>query len=123
MALFGGNKYSDDVLLQAVRKRLLGELSGKSGQSGHSQMQKVINNVYGSSGAPDTGSGGLVGNMGSGAGAPVPGGAGGGDDPYSYMVDIERENNPNGWTKRVKRYRTPKDQNSPIEDDEGVKKK
>lgn len=27
---------------------------------------------------------------------------------YDYMVDIERKNTPEGWTKQVKRYATPK---------------
>ena len=27
---------------------------------------------------------------------------------FDYMVDIERKNTPEGWTKQVKRYATPK---------------
>lgn len=48
--------------------------------------------------------GGLMGELGGHA-AP----ASEGDDPYSYFVDIDRENKPGGgWTKKVHRYKEKK---------------
>ncbi len=112
--MFGmGNKepaddpLSDAALLKAVRRRLLDEVSARQAAS-----STINNNVYGGSahagGASDVG--GLMGALGGGTGGAA------GEDPFDYMVDIERRNMPAdesgkspGWTKHVRRHRSPKD--------------
>jgi hypothetical protein len=91
------------------------------------QQQSVINNLYnstGGSGAPSGGplssgaGGGIAASMGGGS-SPAP--APEGDDPFSYLVDIIREDlpinpdtgKPSGWKKAVKRYRVPKGEETP----------
>jgi hypothetical protein len=108
MSIFGDeDPTSDSALLKAVRKRLLNEISAKQAAS-----SVINNNVYGGSahaGGSDVG--GLLGSMG---GAP----AAAGEDPFDYLVDIERKDlpinpetgKPEGWRKSVRRHRTPKDE-------------
>lgn len=87
---------NDDVLLAAIRKRLLDEI-GKRGDA-----ERIVNNVYGS--MPQ--GGGITERLYQGDIA-----SGGEEDPYQYFVDIDRddkideEGKKTGWTKRVKRYR------------------
>jgi hypothetical protein len=110
MSIFGGDdRYSDAALIRAARKRLLGELSAHKAAS----SSNTINNNISSGGGHDVG--GLMGLLGSGGGQ-EPGA--GGSDPFDYLVDIERKDldinpdtgKPHGWTKAVRRHRTPKDE-------------
>lgn len=108
--MFGSNDddpLSDTAMIKAMRKRLLEEISAKQAAS-----NVIHNNVYGGSahagGASDVG--GVMGLL---------GGNGGGtseEDPFDYMVDIERKNMPPdesgkspGWTKHVRRHRSAKE--------------
>lgn len=91
---------SDKALIRAARKRLLSELGPASRKErAAASRQHVINNIYGSGGGAP--SGGLMEHLG---GSP----AAGAEDPFDYMVDITRENNDKGWTKKVHRYRGEK---------------
>lgn len=93
----------DDVLLRAVRQRILDEISAKEAHHAAS----VINNYGGGGGAPHH-SAGVQEQM-------------GGMDPelYDYMVEIGKRDLPPseehmgkspGWDKTVRRYRTPTDE-------------
>jgi hypothetical protein len=91
-----GEDYTDEAMLQAIRRRLMDEISRTSGSS-----ERIVNNVYG--GSPF----GLVERLGQEGPEP------GAPDPYEYMVDIDREDvkDPEtgekvGWKKKVRRYRT-----------------
>lgn len=93
-----GDEIGDDALLAAIRKRLLDEISGGR----RSDAERIVNNVYGS--MP---SGGITERLYQGDIA-----SGGDEDPYQYMVDIDREDTidpetgkKTGWKKRVRRYR------------------
>lgn len=101
MSIFGDDddRYSDAALIKAARKRLLRELS----MHGAASSSNTINNNIGSGGSDV---GGLMGLLGRGGGQ-EPGA--GESDPFDYLVDIERKNTPEGWTKTVRRHRTPKD--------------
>lgn len=105
------DQYSDDALLQMVRKRIARELEEQRGG------QVVTNNVYGGGGGGPPQGGGLTEQM-----AQDPGGGSSSPEDYDYFVDIARENleagdpdpmdperklNREGWRKRVHRYRTP----------------
>lgn len=86
---------TDQALLAAIRKRLLDEISGGR----NTGTERIVNNVYGSMPA-----GGLTERLYQGDM--------GGEDPYEYFVDIDREDvrDPEtgekiGWKKRVRRYR------------------
>jgi hypothetical protein len=88
----------DEVLLQAIRKRLRDEIS----QGG--RASQITNNVYGGGVA----GGGVRDQM---------GGESGGEDPRDYFVDIMREDlpeineatgKPKGWKKTVHRFSTSK---------------
>lgn len=86
---------TDQALLAAVRKRLMDEIAG--GRS--SEAERIVNNVYGAMPA-----GGLTERLYQGEM--------GGEDPYEYLVDIDREDvrdpetgEKTGWKKRVRRYR------------------
>ncbi len=90
---------SDDVLLEAVRKRILKQLEKEEGSA------NVTNNMY--AGGMDNAShtGGVMSQLGSGQG----------EDPFDYLVDIERDDKRDpetgkvmGWKKKVHRYRVPK---------------
>lgn len=90
----------DNALVQAVRKRLLRELEA---QQAH-QISNTINNNQSSGGH----GGGLMEAMNGGQ-------PGGSDDPFDYLVDIEKRDIPGeegskpvGWTKKVHRHRTKK---------------
>lgn len=91
---------SDEEMIKAIRKRLMDEIGRSSGGS-----ERIVNNVYGSSPS------GLVDRLYQDK--EVSGDAGE-DDPYEYMVDIDREDKLNeagekiGWNKRVHRYRDKK---------------
>lgn len=88
----------DQMLIEAVRQRILDEISKKGGDA-----SAIVNNVYGS---PMAGGQGIMGAL---------GGEGAGDSPdprgdEDYFVDILRENldpeNPGaGWKKKVHRYK------------------
>lgn len=99
------NSVNDDMLLAAIRRRLLEEI--QAGGAGSSEAAQIINNVYGS--AP-VGSNGIVEGM-SGGGGGQPGG-----DDFEYMVDISRRDqfdpeDPTrkiGWDKSVHRHRKKK---------------
>ncbi len=87
----------DQMLIQAVRERLMDELKKKS------DAQSIVNNVYGS---PMAGGQGVMGALGGegGQGSPDP------REDGDYFVDIMRENlDPNdpskGWKKNVHRYK------------------
>ncbi len=103
MGLFGDDH--DKVLLSAIRKRLLDEIS--SGK--RSDASAIVNNVYGSS--PE--GGGLTERLHRGE-MEAPGPGTGGEDPYEYFVDIDRDDKTDedghkiGWTKKVRRYRDKK---------------
>ena len=96
-----GDEIGDDALLAAIRKRLLDEISGGR----RSDAERVVNNVYGSMPA-----GGITERLYQGDLA-----SGGDDDPYQYMVDIDRqdtldeEGKKTGWKKRVHPYRMPRE--------------
>lgn len=97
MSLFGSDedeRYSDAAITRAIRKRLLEQAAGKG--MGAAPSAKFVNNVYGGGGVQDR------------MGAAMPPPAGADEDPFDYMVEIARENNPNGWTKKVHRYKAPK---------------
>lgn len=87
----------DNVLLQAIRQRMLDEIRAKK------EAAAIINNnVYGGGGS-----------MPSGIQAGMHDAAPSGDDDRDYFVDILRENldpeNPSaGWRKKVHRYAQPK---------------
>ncbi len=103
MGFFGGSDDIDDAaLIRAARQRILAELGRKGASAG--QSQRIINNVYGGAGGGGGGSsgGGLMERLGG-----SPSGSSE-EDPFDYLVDIERKNTPEGWTKKVHRYREPK---------------
>lgn len=88
----------DQMLIEAVRQRLLEELKGGGGAKG------IVNNVYGS---PMAGGSGIMGALGgeSAGDSPDPRG-----EDADYFVDIMREaidpENPQvGWKKSVHRYK------------------
>ena len=90
----------DQAIIAAVRRRLLQEIENKG------QTSSIINNVYGTGRDPEAGAGDVRGMM------------LGGEDPFDYMVDIERRDLPDinpetgkpmGWTKKVRRYREKKE--------------
>lgn len=93
---------TDEMILQALRKRLLEEAGGQRGQG------TIVNNVYG--GSPFNQQGGaqkgvLEGLMSEGEE---------GQDPFEYFVDIARRDVTEGgekvgWDKTVRRYRKKKD--------------
>lgn len=88
----------DQMLIQAVRERLMDELKKKS------DAQSIVNNVYGS---PMAGGQGIMGALGGEGGQDSPDPRG---DDADYFVDIMRENldpeNPGaGWKKKVHRYK------------------
>lgn len=94
---------TDAILVQAMRKRLLEEIS-----SGRSPVEaaRIVNNIYG--GSP-SGQNGVVEAMAAQGGLP------GSEDPFDYFVDINREDvidpqtgEKKGWSKKVHRYRAPK---------------
>ena len=100
---------TDAVLLEAMRGRILDEIK-------RNQQANVINNMIGGGheGVPAV----------RGVGAEMARATGGQDevspDDFDYMVDIMRENLPAdesgkspGWSKKVHRYRTPKDEAPP----------
>lgn len=97
--------FSDEAMLAAIRKRLMDEISRSAGGS-----ERIVNNVYGASPF------GLVERLNAdsvqGAGPDINRYGGEGEDPYEYMVDIDREDKIGpegekiGWTKKVRRYRT-----------------
>ena len=94
------DQLTDDMLLQAVRKRIRDELLG-----GKKSNASIVNNVYG--GHPDQAKeGGILSDQ--------MGNQMGGEDPFDYFVDIERrdqvdpEGNKLGWDKKVHRYRKKK---------------
>lgn len=88
----------DQMLIEAVRQRLLEEFKKKGGDA-----HAIVNNVYGS---PMAGGSGIMGAL---------GGEGAGDSPdprgdEDYFVDIIRKNidanDPSqGWSKNVHRYK------------------
>lgn len=98
------NKNIDDnVLLAAVRQRILDDIGRKQ------ESQGIVNNIYGG-GSP----GGHIPMRGV---SDQLGDAPEGEDPYDYFVDITRrdldEVNPNtgkpaGWKKSVHRHRKKK---------------
>lgn len=99
MGLFGGgDDVNDKALVAAMRKRLLDEISSK-----RSDSSQIVNNVYGSDGG--MGAGGLRERLAAQDSE--------GEDPYEYMVDIDREDKlgpdgeKTGWTKKVHRYKVP----------------
>ncbi len=113
------DQISDQMLIEAARKRLMQELAGGGG----GQSPKIMNNIYGAGGGQPPGGGGMFeGGMGGG------GGQGGGEDPFDYFVDIERRDvfgdpvdtkdakgnvvgsyTPKlGWDKKVHRFRGSK---------------
>lgn len=89
----------DNMLLQAIRKRILKDIEEK-------QTASIINNVYGTGTVPPQND--IKGLM---------AGGGDGEDPFDYMVDIERrdlpelnaQGKPVGWSKKVRRYREKKE--------------
>lgn len=94
---------NDDILLKAMRKRILDEINRREQASG-----SVINNVYGGGGShmPLRGVSDQLGSSPEG------------EDPYDYFVDITRRDldevnpatgKPAGWKKSVHRHRQPKD--------------
>ncbi len=95
------NVIDDGALIQAVRKRLLRELGS---QHAASQVHNTINNNQ----SGGHGGGGLMEAMNGGQ-------PGGSDDPFEYLVDIEKHDIPGedggkpvGWTKKVHRHREKK---------------
>ena len=91
---------TDQMLLEAIRKRLLEEISAER------QQAQIINQIYGGSPA-GAGAGGVMGSLGNASGM----------DPgqFDYYVDIARTDrfDPDtgekiGWDKNVHRYRQPK---------------
>lgn len=109
MGIFGSNedeRYSDAAIIRAARKRLLEQIAAKA----EAASPSFVNNVYGGGGAPHMG-GGVMDKLGSSAPS------GDGEDPYSYYVDIMREDLPDvhpvtgkpiGWKKSVHRYKAKK---------------
>jgi hypothetical protein len=99
MSIFGGeedDRYSDAAMIRAARKRLLEQIAKAEGSP------SLVNNVYGGGGSPHMG-GGVMDQLGS------KGVSGADEDPFDYLVDITRKNTPDGWEKKVHRYREPKD--------------
>ncbi len=100
---------SDRALVKAMRKRILDEISARQAAGA------VINNYGAAPGGhePTSGVMGMLGGGGAGGG-----GGSGGEDPFDYLVNIEREDlpvnpetgKPKGWKKTVHRYRTPKEE-------------
>ncbi len=99
------DEINDEMLIQAMRKRLLDQIAAQGGGS-----QSVVNNVYG-------------------GGISEAQGAGGGPDPSDrdYFVDIMREDlpeinaatgKPKGWKKSVHRFSTEKKKNRLSQDPE-----
>ncbi len=88
----------DNALVQAVRKRLLRELEAQ-------QEARISNTINNNQGGGSHGGGGLMEAM----------NGGGPEDPYEYLVDIEKRDIPGeeggkplGWTKKVHRHREKK---------------
>lgn len=97
------DRISDDMLLQAIRQRILDQIEARQ------QMAPIINNVYGS--GPSGGMQGVADLMNKPGDQPEAEEVG--PDPYEYRVDIQRRNvyDPDdpekmiGWNKSVNRYR------------------
>lgn len=90
---------SDEALIRAARRRLLAQI-------GPEAAARAAAPAPSSHDMP----GGLMGELGGGGASYAQG-----DDPFAYMVDIERHNLPPdasgkspGWTKKVRRYRDDK---------------
>ena len=81
----------DEELKAAVKARILRELQREQNQA------QIVNNLYGSGALPAS-AGGLQDRF-----SPD-------EDPFEYLVDIERENTDKGWKKKVHRYRKRKDE-------------
>ncbi len=127
----------DNMLIQLARQRLAAELSGRGapgGGGGGGGGASVVNNVYGGGQLPGGGGGQMPDALGGGQMPPQGAAPGGGDNPYDpqdYMVDIIRQEYPEGsqaelvnpgdpndvkhvamphggWVKRVHRWVQPK---------------
>lgn len=92
---------TEELLLQAMRKKILREIDRE-------QQASIVNNVYSGGGATPVG--GVMQALGNNSGEEE-------IDPgmFDYFVDIEREpafhneaGKPEGWKKKVHRYRKPK---------------
>lgn len=81
----------DEELKAAVKARILRELQREQSQA------QIVNNLYGGASLPAS-QGGLQDRF-----SPD-------EDPFEYLVDIERENTDKGWKKKVHRYRKRKDE-------------
>ena len=84
---------------RAIKARILQEIEAKQ------ERAQIVNNLYGGGGAPEPRDGGGLQDRFSPAG----------EDPFDYFVDIERvpidpKDPAQGWKKKVRRYRTPKDE-------------
>jgi len=99
------NIVTDEMLLQAIRKRLMEDIQRKE------QQAAIVNQIYGGAAGPARGVMGALGGAQQGEGV----------DPgmFDYFVDITREDLPElnpetgkplGWKKSVHRYRKKKDQ-------------
>lgn len=103
---------NDHMLLAAIRKRILDDIQGTKlyGGGGDKGAASIVNNVYGHQPVMP----GVYDQMAFGGG----GGGQGGEDPFDYLVDIERRDlpeineatgKPAGWTKSVRRSRVLRD--------------
>ncbi len=77
-----------DNIERRLRKIIQREMEKKA-------QAQIINNIYGGGSFKDPAANGLEHLL-------TP-------DAFDYNVDIERTNTPEGWVKRVKRYRSPKE--------------
>lgn len=95
---------TDDMLLAAIRQRILDEINRKE------QQAQIINQIYGGKGgeSPQGQAGGVMGALGNASGMSP--------EDYNYYVDISRQDvfdpqDPSrriGWDKKVHRYKEPK---------------
>lgn len=93
---------NDQALIAAIRKRLLREIDSSGGGAANS----VINNYAPAGGSATSGTGHMGDDSSTTSGLMEKLMGNPGD--YDYNVDIERENTPTGWTKKVHRYRQEK---------------
>lgn len=86
---------TDEILLRALRKRILKDM-----QKGEGQGSSIVNNLYGGGSSHE--SGGPIGKDVLDPGA------------FDYYVDIAKEADKDGnWKKKVHRYREPKGEMPP----------
>lgn len=105
---------SDKEIQRAIRRRIIDEINSRA-VANHSST--INNNNYSGGSSPKSDSGEaktLSERMLSGD-----------DDPFDYKVMIARKDSPNinkstkkpdGWAKKVHRYRTKKDEDDPYDD-------